>query len=154
MSKEKENWMERFSSDAETKYVSLGTFPKDIVAFVLSKKPAFQGRISDTEEILFWKSRIKHTQRHKKDFASEEEFQQCLKDIPDIIRKPDYISIHPTDESVSFIRQYSKKVSVAIKISTDGKQVYRTMYPLRDSQLNHYVESGRAWKWEKKIDKS
>ena len=81
------------------------------------------------------------------DIANDTEFEQCLKDIPQIIHNPDYISIHPTDESVSFIKKYSKHVSVAIKISTDGKMVYRTMYPLREAQLNEYIKNGRAWKY-------
>lgn len=63
-----------------------------------------------------------------------------------IIQNPDYISIHPSDESVSFIKDYDKHISVAIKISIDGKMVYRTMYPLTESQLNGYIENGRAWK--------
>lgn len=70
-----------------------------------------------------------------------------MRDIPKIIQNPDYISIHPTDESVSFIKKYTKNISVAIKISTDGKMVYRTMYPLRDSQLNGYIKNNRAWKY-------
>ena len=59
-----------------------------------------------------------------------------------------YISIHPTDNSVSFIKQYTEKVSVAIKISTDGKLGYRTMYPLDEKQLIEYMENGRAWKFK------
>lgn len=61
---------------------------------------------------------------------------------------PDYISIHPKDKSVSFIKQYTEKVSVAIKISTDGKFVYRTMYPIDESQLINYIDNNRAWKYE------
>lgn len=70
----------------------------------------------------------------------------CLREIPQIIQNPDYISIHPADESVSFIKDYSKHTSVAIKISTDGKMVYRTMYPLTESQLQNYIGNNRAWK--------
>jgi hypothetical protein len=71
-----------------------------------------------------------------------------MKEIPTIIQNPDYISIHPKDESICFIKKYSKHVNVAIKISTDGKMVYRTMYPLRESQLQNYLENNRAWKYE------
>lgn len=118
-----------------------------MIDFILSKKPDFAGRISSDKDILFWAARVKHTERHRRDFANDMEFEQCLKDIPKIIQCPDYISIHPTDESVCFIKKYSKHVSVAIKISTDGKMVYRTMYPLRETQLHEYVKNGRAWKY-------
>lgn len=131
----------------EIKFQSLGKLSPDIVDFILSKKPEFQGRISSDTDVLFWKARVKHTKKHKKDFDSEQEFEECLKNIPIIIANPDYISIHPSDESVSFIKKYNKNVSVAIKISMNGEMVYRTMYPLRDSQLNNYIENDRCWEF-------
>ena len=39
-------------------------------------------------------------------------------------------------------------MQVAIRIANDGKASFRTMYPLRDSQLKNYLESGRAQKIE------
>lgn len=129
------------------KFQSIGCLSQHMVDFILSKKPDFAGRLSENKEILFWAARVKHTERHRKDFNCDAEYEQCLKDIPNIIQNPDYISIHPTDESVSFIKKYTKNVSVAIKISTDGKMVYRTMYPLRDAQLSEYIKNNRAWKY-------
>lgn len=126
---------------------SIGRFSPHMLKFILSKKPDFAGRITSDQDILFWAARVKHTERHRKDFTNDKEFEQCMRDIPKIIQNPDYISIHPTDESVSFIKKYTKNISVAIKISTDGKMVYRTMYPLRDSQLNGYIKNNRAWKY-------
>lgn len=131
----------------EIKSQSIGRFSPHMLKFILSKKPDFASRISSDQDILFWAARVKHTERHRKDFANDKEFEQCMRDIPKIIQNPDYISIHPTDESVSFIKKYTKNISVAIKISTDGKMVYRTMYPLRDSQLNGYIKNNRAWKY-------
>lgn len=131
----------------EIKFQSIGRFSEEMIRFILSKKPDFENRISADKDILFWSARVKHTERHRKDFSSDSEFEQCVKDIPEIIQNPDYVSIHPTDESVSFIKKYTKNISVAIKISTDGKMVYRTMYPLRESQLNEYIKNGRAWKY-------
>lgn len=130
----------------EIKSISIGKIKQDYVEQILERKPEFAGRISSDKDILFWKGRVKHTRRHKDDFANEEEFETCLREIPIIIQNPDYISIHPSDESVSFIKDYSSHTSVAIKISIDGKMVYRTMYPLTDSQLKNYIESGRAWR--------
>ncbi|WP_373216137.1 PBECR2 nuclease fold domain-containing protein [Ruminococcus sp. 5_1_39BFAA] len=96
--------------------------------------------------MIFWHDRIKHTERHKKDFSSPEEYAKCFLHIPDIIKHPDYISIHPNKDSISFIKDYADHTSVAIRISLDGKLAYRTMYPLRDSQLENYIKNGRAWK--------
>ena len=129
----------------EVKYQPIGKLRPEIVDFILSKKPEFAGRISSDTDILFWKARVKHTERHRDDFNSSDDFDEYFKNIPSIIQNPDYISIHPTDESVSFIKKYDQNVSVAIKISTQGQMVYRTMYPLRDSQLNNYIENDRCW---------
>ena len=133
----------------DIRYVSLGQFNKELVEFILDKKPEFKGRLKENVDILFWRARVKHTRNHKNDFVNEEEFKKCVEDIPFIIQNPDYISIHPKDESISFIKQYTEKVSVAIKVSANGQLVYRTMYPLDEYQLKNYMNNGRAWKYSK-----
>lgn len=132
----------------EIKNQSIGKLSPDIVNFILSKKPDFKGRISSNKDILFWAARVKHIEKHRRDFNATNSFDDCCKKIPSIIENPDYISIHPKDESVSFIKKFDQNVSVAIKISTEGDMVFRTMYPLRDSQLNNYIANGRCWKIE------
>ena len=112
------------------------------------KKPEYVERLSYDKVILFWSSRVKHSERHIGDFASPEEFYQCMEDIPMIIQNPDYISIHPKDQSISFIKDYSGHTSVAIKVAADGAMSYRTIYPLSNYQLGNYIKSGRAWKYE------
>lgn len=133
----------------EIKSVSLGRLSKEIIDFIVSKKPEFAERLLIDNEILFWASRVKHSERHIKDFASPEEFYQCMEEIPLIIQNPDYISIHPKDQSISFIKDYSGHTSVAIKIAPNGIMSYRTMYPLTESQLSDYISNGRAWKFTK-----
>lgn len=83
-------------------------------------------------------------QKHILDFDSLEQFKQCFEDIPSIISNPDFISTNPKDNSISFIKKYTKNTSVAIRIENDGKASFRTMYPLRDSQLENYITNGRA----------
>ena len=56
----------------EVKYQSIGKLSQDIVNFIVSKKPEFQGRISCDEDILFWQARVKHTERHRSDFADDQ----------------------------------------------------------------------------------
>ena len=128
------------------KYVSVGHIPQYIVNSILEKFPEFEAQLSSDTDILFWKDRIKNTERHKKDFASEKEYELCFEQIPDIIQHPDFISIHPNKDSISFICRFTDHVSVAVRLSTDGKLAYRTMYPLRESQLLNYIKQGRAWK--------
>jgi hypothetical protein len=130
------------------KHVSIGKLNSDMTNFILERKPEFEGRLSSDTDILFWSDRVKYTEKHRKDFANNDEFDKCLEDIPNIIQNPDYISIHPSDDSVCFIKKYTKYITVAVRVSTDGKMAYRTMYPLRDSQLKNYIENNRAWKYE------
>jgi hypothetical protein len=68
--------------DDEIKNVSLGQFSEEIANFIIDKKPDFKGRLKPNKDILFWSSRVKHTERHKKDFTTEEEFDKCVEDIP------------------------------------------------------------------------
>lgn len=84
---------------------------------------------------------------HKKDFISDNEFYSCLEQIPSIIKNPDYLSVHPKDNSISFIKNYSFHVSVAIRVSSAGALSYRTMYPIMNAQLTNYINKGRAWAW-------
>ena len=135
---------------SDTKCVSIGNLDKEMIDFIVDKKKEFADCLSSNTDIAFWKDRIKHTENHIKDFYSEDEYEYCFKNIPTIIKNPDYISIHPTDNSLSFIKDFKGHTSVAVRISSDGKMAYRTMYPLRDSQLNSYLSSGRAWKYKTK----
>lgn len=131
--------------------ISLGKLAPDIVAFLIEKAPHLAGILNSDTDILFWKDRIKHTELHKDDFISDNEFYHCLEQIPFIIENPDYLSIHPKDSSISFIKNFSSHVSVAIRISASGTLSYRTMYPITDAQLTNYIDKGRAWEWKKAL---
>ena len=72
-----------------------------------------------------------------------------MESIPNIIEEPDYIGIHPKDNSISFIKDYSSHVIVAVRVSSSGILSYRTMYPLMDAQLTNYIEKGYVWIWKK-----
>ena len=118
----------------------------NIIDSIIEKYPEFTDILSADTEILFWKDRVKHTERHRKDFVSNEEYELCFEQIPVIIQNPEFISIHPNKDSISFICRFTDHISVAVRLSTDGRLAYRTMYPLRESQLYNYIKQGRAWK--------
>lgn len=128
-------------------FLSLGKLSPDIVAFLIEKAPHLSGILNSDTDILFWKDRIKHTELHKEDFISDNAFYNCLKQIPSIIANPDYLSVHPKDNSISFIKNFSSLVSVAIRVSATGALSYRTMYPITDAQLTNYIDRERAWSW-------
>ena len=115
------------------KFISLGKIRPEIVSFLIEKEPSLSGQLNSETEILFWKDRLRHTELHKDDFFSDNEFYNCLERIPFIISNPDYISVHKKDNSISFIKDFSAHVSVAIRISSSGSLSYRTMYPITDA---------------------
>lgn len=132
--------------DGNLSFVSIGQIPEFVVESIIEKYPEFSTMLSSDTDILFWKDRIKHTERHKQDFASEEEYELCFEQIPDFIKHPEYISVHPNKDSISFICRFTDHISVAVRVSTYGRLAYRTIYPLRESQLLNYIKQGRAWK--------
>lgn len=131
-----------------TNCISIGKLGSDKVAFLSEKASHLSGILKPDTNILFWKDRIKHVELHKYDFISDKEFYNCLEQIPAIIANPDYLSIHPKDSSISFIKNFSSHVSVAIRVSTTGALSFRTMYPITDSQLTNYIDNGKAWIWK------
>jgi hypothetical protein len=131
----------------DIKYVSIGRLSPNMVSFLVEKCPSLSGVIDSDTDILFWKDRVKHTELHKKDFISDTAYLNCFESIPSIIESPDYLSIHPKDNSISFIKDFSEHVSVAVRFSATGGLSYRTMYPIMDAQLSDYINKGRAWKW-------
>lgn len=84
------------------------------------------------------------------DVSVFEKGKNCLEQIPSIIASPDYLSLHPKDNSISFIKNFSSHVSVAIRISATGALSFRTMYPIMDAQLTDYIHKGNAWPWNTK----
>ena len=72
-------------------FISLGKIRPEIVSFLIEKEPSLSGQLNSETEILFWKDRLRHTELHKDDFFSDNEFYNCLERIPFIISNPDYI---------------------------------------------------------------
>lgn len=128
--------------------VSIGRLSPDMISFIISKKPELKDILQYDKDIIFWADRIEHTELHRNDFMSDVEYDNCFADIPKIIAEPDYISVHPKDKSISFIKNYSAHVSVAVRIAPNGNMAYRTMYPITDAQLSHYIEKGFAWEYK------
>ena len=125
--------------------ISLGKLTREVVDFVVEKHPDYKEILSTEQDVLFWEDRVAHTEKHRNDFLSDIQYLTCFEEIPQTLEKPDYISIHPKDNSISFIKDFRQHVAVAIRISVTGKLSYRTMYPLMDAQLENYIKKNRAW---------
>lgn len=124
--------------------LSLGTIRKEFIDFFNSH--GFNGVLKYNKEIMFWEDRIEHTELHKNDFSSDSIFEACLEEIPQIIYHPDYLAFKDL-HSISFIKDYtSNHTNIVIRVTVSGDLAYRTMYPLLDATLSHYVDKSHAWK--------
>lgn len=106
------------------------------------------GLAIDEKDILLWKDRLSYIEKHKDEFDSEEQYIEHVKAIPDVIRNPEYVGIHPNGSSIEFIKKIDKNLMVAVRINAKGNLAFRTSYPIKDTKLNNYIESGRVKKIE------
>lgn len=96
--------------------------------------------------IAMWEDRLAYTEKHSPQFRTRAEFEEAIKNIPIIVSEPDYVGIHPSGDSIQFIKKIGDLLLVAVRISQHGKLSYRTMYPITHGQLLDYIRKNRAWK--------
>lgn len=121
----------------------------------LTKEVISQLNINRSEcDIILWNDRYEYIQKHIPNFKSKEDFDKHIALIPDIIENPDYIGKHPNDNSIQYIKRINELMIVAIRVKEKGHLALRSAYPLREKQLENYIESGTAWKYKKGIDNS
>lgn len=94
-------------------------------------------------DIVIWSDRYQHISKHEGNFKSLQSFQKCFNSIPEIIFDPDYVAKHPSLDSIEYIKQIDELVLVAVRIKK-GKLAVKTMFPLTNSKLNDYINSGTA----------
>ncbi len=52
-------------------FVSLGKLSPEMVAFISARVPSLQNILSPDKDILFWKDRISHIEKHRNEFMSD-----------------------------------------------------------------------------------
>ena len=57
----------------------------------------------------------------------------ALNEFPGLSDIPITSAFTTNKDRISFICKFTDNVSVAVRLSADGRLAYRTMYPLRDS---------------------
>jgi len=101
------------------------------------------------KEIIIWKDRIKYIEKHKSDFTSEDDYRLHVESMPEIISNPDYVGIHPKGDSIQYIKKINKIMLVGIRIKLRGKLVVRSCYPISQSKLDTYIQSGTLIEFSK-----
>ncbi|MCI1951802.1 MAG: hypothetical protein LKJ50_05305 [Clostridiales bacterium] len=93
--------------------------------------------------ILMKEDRIEHiVNRHRTDFQSEDSFEKYVSMIPEAIQSPDYIGLHPNKKSIEYIKRVDGLLLVAVRISNGKNLFLKTAFPIKESKLQSYIESG------------
>ena len=120
--------------------IKIGELSKEVIdKLKLNIKPC---------KIEMWGDRFEYIHKHLKNYeGGKEQFDLCMSKIPIIINKPDYVALHPTKNSIEFIKRIDKLLIVVIRLKQSGSLAFRTAYPLSESQLNNYIKCGTAIKF-------
>lgn len=92
--------------------------------------------------IFIGQPNIRHMQAdHAKDY---EKYGRYLEEI---INSPKYVSLHPSDGSIQYIKEFyeegsSDRVLVAVRTSKSGKLFARTLFVMSEAKWTHYNEKG------------
>ena len=117
--------------EAASARIVVGALTDDVIARLgLDLKPC---------DIIMWSNRMAHIRKHIPDFKSEAVFNQCVESIPEIIADPDYVGIHPTKKSIEYIKRIDQLLLVAVRLTPEGELTLRTLFPLREAQLQDYI---------------
>lgn len=126
-----------FGKNGKTK-IKIGELTQEVIDLLnIDRKPC---------NIVMWAERLKYTEKHKVNFNTEEEYKEAIRNIPNIIKNPDYVGLHPTDNSIQYIKEINKIMLVGIRIKPEGEISYRTAYPITESQLKDYIRKRRVVK--------
>lgn len=126
--------------DTNCRKIVIGTLTQDVINFLkLGRKPG---------NILLWDDRFKYIEKHKSYFLSEEDYIKHIKQIPEIIKNPDYLGLHPKDNSIQYIKRISHIMLVGIRIKNAGDLNFRSSYPITEDTLNTYITSNTCWKYK------
>ncbi len=93
--------------------IKIGELTQEVIKLLnIDRKPC---------NIVMWAERLKYTEKHKLNFKTEEDYIEAISNIPNIIKYPDYVGLHPTDNSIQYIKQVNRLMLVGIRIKPEGR---------------------------------
>ncbi len=115
------------------KKVIIGTLTLEIIEFLNLNR--------ETGNIILWEDRLKYIEKHKTDFATDIEYLRHIEQIPNIIENPDYVGLHPSDNSIQYIKRINRLMLVGVRIRNTGDLNFRSCYPISEQTLQNYLKS-------------
>lgn len=126
--------MEELNIDSlkDKKKIKIGELTPEVIDLLkLNDKP---------RNITMWSDRLEHCEKHKKDFCNEDDYYYTIKNIPNIVQNPDYVGLHPDGKSIQYVKKINENCIVGI---TTNSLSFRTLYPIKESKLENYLETNR-----------
>lgn len=79
----------------------------------------------------------KHGGKHKKEFKCIYNFHQAIKQIPDIIKYPDYVFYNKNEKSLEYFKKIEEDVSLVVRITGKKCLYVATIYPTSSDKLGN-----------------
>lgn len=89
--------------------------------------------------------------RHMQD-EHPEDYRKYGHHLKDIIASPDYVSLHPKDKSIQYIKEFFEdgagdRVLVAVRTTQKGICFARTLFVMSEEKWKHYNAKGYIKKY-------
>ena len=114
--------------------INVGRFTSEYMGLVGVTRPECN--------IVLWEDRFFYIQKHITDFERADDFIRSVECIPEIIASPDYIGMHPTKNSIEYIKRFDKIMLAAVRFKPAGNLAVRSLFPITEDRFNDYLSSG------------
>mgnify|MGYP003309494844 CR=1 FL=1 len=122
-------------SNGSSKNIKIGELSSDVINTL--------GLNLNPQNIYVWTPRIQeHCEKHKSEYSSPESYYSAIKSIPEIIKNPDYVGIH-SNGNIQYVKKIDDISLVGVKLVKQNGLLFRTIYPITDDKLNHYIRTNK-----------
>lgn len=119
----------------EKKILKVGELSQNIIQILgLNEKP---------KNIKFAYDRISHCDKHISEFINESSYYNTMKNIPQIIKRPDYVGFNVNNNSIEYIKRIDELTLTAVRLKNKGDLFIRSIYPISESKLKNGIKLNR-----------
>ena len=119
----------------KSRNIKIGELSEEVInALNLDLKP---------QNINVWSTRIpEHCEKHKKEYSSPNAYNQAIKNIPIILKEPDYIGLHKNG-NIQYIKKLDDISLIGVQIlKGNSNLLFRTIFPISEVKLKNSIKSG------------
>jgi len=130
-------------SKGRSRNIKIGELSEDVInALGLDLKP---------QNINVWSTRIpEHCEKHMQEYSSPNTYNQAIKNIPLILKEPDYIGLHKNG-NIQYVKRLDDISLIGVQIlKGSGNLLFRTIFPISEVKLKNSIKSGEFIPFHKK----